>query len=91
MTTANLRGLQRDEGKGLGVESPPACSVPRWMPRETSRKRCAEDAGHEADDAGHGGAQPDPGVMVGDSMSELRPGAEALGADVVALVEAYAL
>ena len=30
---------------------------------ETSRKRSAEDAGHEANDAGRGGAQPDPGSM----------------------------
>ena len=29
--------------------------------REAPRKRRAEDAGHEADDVGPGGAQPDPG------------------------------
>ena len=57
--------------------------------REASRKRRAEDAGHEADDAGRGGAQPDPGSMVDDSMPELRREAEALGADAVALAEAY--
>ena len=57
--------------------------------REASRKRRAEDAGHEADDAGRGGAQPDPGSMVDDSMPELRREAEALGADAVALVETY--
>ena len=45
--------------------------------REASRKRSAEDAGHEADDAGRGGAQPDPG--------------SALEADAVALAEAYSL
>ena len=56
---------------------------------ETSRKRSAEDAGHEADDAGRGGAQPNPGSMVDDSMPELRREAEALGADAVALAEAY--
>ena len=55
---------------------------------EASRKRSAEEAGHEADDAGRGGAQPDPGLMVGDSMPELRRDAEALGADAVALAEA---
>ena len=58
--------------------------------QEASRKRRAEDAGHEADDAGRGGAQSDPGSMVDDSMSELRREAEALGADAVALVETYA-
>ena len=48
---------------------------------EASRKRSAEDAGHEADDAGRGGAQPDPGSMIYDSMPELRRReAEALGA-----------
>ena len=57
--------------------------------REASRKRSAEDAGHEADDAGRRGVQPDPGSMVGDSMPELRREAEALGADAVALAEAY--
>ena len=30
---------------------------------EMSRKRSAEDAGHETDDAGRGGVQPDPGSM----------------------------
>ena len=57
--------------------------------REASRKRCAEDAGREADDAGRGGAQPDPGSVVDDSMPERRREAEALGADAVALVETY--
>ena len=52
-----------------------------------SRKRRAEDAGHEADDAGRGGAQPDPGSMVDDSMPGLRR--EALGADAVALAEVF--
>ena len=52
------------------------------------RKR-QENAGHEADDAGRGGTQPDPGSMVDDSMPELRREAEALGADAVALAEAY--
>ena len=59
--------------------------------REASRKRRAEDAGHEADDAGRGGAQPDPGSMVDDSMPELRRETEALGADAVALVETSSL
>ena len=57
--------------------------------RGASRERRAEDAGHEADDAGRGGAQPDPGSMVDDSMPELRREAEALGADAVALAESY--
>ena len=55
---------------------------------EASRKRRAEDAGQEADDAGRGGAQPDPGSMVDDSMPKLRREAEAFGADAVALAEA---
>ena len=58
---------------------------------QTSRKRSSDDAGHEADTAGRGGAQPDPGLMVDDSMPELRREAEALGADAVALAEAYSL
>ena len=33
--------------------------------------------------------EPDPGSMVDDSMPELRREAEALGADAVALAEAY--
>ena len=37
---------------------------------ETSRKRSAEDAGHETDDADRGGVQPDPDSMAGDSMQE---------------------
>ena len=57
--------------------------------QEASRKRRAEDAGHEADDAGRGGAQPGPGSMVDDSMPELRREAEALGADAVPLAEAF--
>ena len=61
----------------------------RWMPEKRREKRRAEDAGHEADDAGRGGAQPDPGSMVDDSMLEIRREAEALGADAVALAEAY--
>ena len=55
---------------------------------ETSRKRSAEDTGHAADDADRGGAQPVPGSMVDDNMSELKWEAEALGADAVALAEA---
>ena len=35
---------------------------------ETSRKRSAADAGHEADDAGRGDVQPDPDSMAGNSM-----------------------
>ena len=57
--------------------------------RKASRKRRAEDTGHEADDAGRGGVQPDPGSMVDDSIPQLRREAEALGADAVALAGAY--
>ena len=99
-TTAYLKGLPRDEGggPGAGVEAPAAVPVPPrpdgfqddpMNAEETSSKRSAEDAGHEADDAGRGGAQPDPGLMVDDSMPELSREAEAVGADAVALVEAY--
>ena len=56
---------------------------------ETSRKRSAEDAGHEAADAGRGGVQPDPDSMADDSKPELRREAEALGVDAVALAEAF--
>ena len=55
---------------------------------ETSRKRSAEDAAHETDDAGRGGVQPDPVSMADDSMQEARQDVEAFGADAVALVEA---
>ena len=58
---------------------------------ETSTKRSAEDAGHEADDAGRGGVQHDRDSMADDSMSELRREAESLGADALALAEAYSL
>ena len=57
--------------------------------REAWRKRRAEDAGHEAGDAGRGGAQPDPGSMFDDNMPEPRREAETLGADAVALVQTY--
>ena len=53
----------------------------------TSRKRSAEDGGHEADDAGGGGV-PDPESMADDSMQEARREAEALGADAVQLAAA---
>ena len=83
-TKAYLGGLPRDEGggPGAGVEAPaaavPVPPRPDWVQdepmnaEEASRKRSAEDAGHEADDAGRGGAQPDPGSMVDDSMPGLR-------------------
>ena len=100
LTTAYLRGLPRDGGRelGAGVSAPAAVPAPPrpdgvqdepMDAREASRKRRAEDAGHEADDAGRGRAQPDPGSMDDDSMPELRREAEALGADAVALAEAY--
>ena len=57
---------------------------------EASRKRSAESAGHEADDAGRGGAQPDPRSMVDGSMPELRREAEALGAGAEALADSSA-
>ena len=85
LTTAYLRSLPRDEGRelGAGVEAPAAVPAPprsdgvRDQPmnaREASRKRSAEDADHEVDDAGRGGAQPDPGSMVDGSMPEPRRG-----------------
>ena len=55
------------------------------------RRRSAEDAGHEADDAGRGGFQLEPDSMADDSMLELKREAEAetVGTGAVALVEAY--
>ena len=91
MTTAYLRGLPRDEGRepgGAATGSDEVQDEPMNV-GETPRKRNAEDAGHEADDAGCGGAQPDPAPMVDDSMPELRREAETLAADAVALAEAY--
>ena len=92
LTTSYLRSLPRDEGRqlGTGAEAPAAVPAPPRSDevqdkpmnnREASRKRSAEVAGHEADDAGRGGAQPDAGSMVDDSMPELRREVEALGAD----------
>ena len=83
MTTAYLKSLPRDEGRepGAGAEAPAAGPAPPRSDEfqddpmnalEASRKRGAEDAGPEADNAGRGGAQPDPGSMVDDSMPELR-------------------
>ena len=43
------------------------------------------------DDADRGGAQPEPSSVADDSMQEARREAEALGADAVALAEAYSL
>ena len=100
LTTAYLRGLPRDEGRGPGASAEAPAAVPA-PPRsgevqdepmnaeETSRKRSAEDAGHEADDAGRGGVQPDPDSIADENMLELRREAEALRADAVALAEAY--
>ena len=62
LTSAHLRGLPRDEGRGpgAGVEAPAAVSAPPrsdevqdgpMNAEETSRKRSAEDAGHDEDDA----------------------------------------
>ena len=56
---------------------------------ETSRKRSAEDACHEKDDAGRGGLQPDSGSKADDRMQEALRDAGALGADAVTLAEAY--
>ena len=100
LTTAYLRSLPRDEGTepDAGAEAPAAVPEPPrpdgvqdepMHAREASRKRRAEDAGHEADDADRGGGQPGPGSMVDDSMPELRREAEAFEADAVALAEAY--
>ena len=40
---------------------------------------------------GRGGVQPDPDSIAHDNMPELKREAEALGADAVALAEAYSL
>ena len=55
----------------------------------TSRKRSAEDAGHVMDDADRGGAQLEPSSVADDSMQEASREAEALGANAVALADAY--
>ena len=99
LTQAYVRGWPRDGGgPAAGAAAPAAVPVPPRPDgvqdepmdgRGASRKRRAEDAGHEADDAGRGGAQSNPASMVEDSMPELRREAEALGADAVALAEAY--
>ena len=63
MTTAYVRGLARDEGRRPvgSARAPPAVPAPpipdevrdeAMDAMETSRKRSAEDAGHETDDAG---------------------------------------
>ena len=82
LTTAYLRGLPRDEGgggPGACVAAPAALPVPLRSDevqdepmdaREASRERSAEDAGHEADDAGRGGAQPE--VLVDEPAASWR-------------------
>ena len=79
-TTAEGR-LQRSQCHRLPVRVPMDVI-------ETSKKRSAEDAGHDPDDADRGGVQPDPGSMADDSMQEAMRYAGVLGADVVALAEA---
>ena len=90
--------MMKEGGLGAGVVAPAAVPVPPrpdgvqdepMNGQEASRKRRAEDAGHEADGEGRGGAQPDPGSMVDDSTPELRREAQALRADAVALAEAH--
>ena len=56
---------------------------------ETSRKRSAKDADHETVDADRGRVQPNPGSMADDSMQEAIRDTGALGADAVALAQAY--
>ena len=99
LTAAYVRSLPRGEerepdavAEAAAIPEPLRSDAVQDEPmdaQESSRKRRAEDAGHEADDAGRGGAQPDPESMVDDSMPELRREAEAIGADAVALVESY--
>ena len=93
MTSAYLRSLARDEGRRPAESAGAPATIPvppipgevRDVPMdviETSSKRSAEDAGR-------GGVQPDPGTMADDSMQEAMRDAGALGADGVALAEAY--
>ena len=92
MTTAYLRGLGRESAGAPGAVPVPPNPDVQDSPMdaaETSRKRSAEDAGHMMDDADRGGAQPEPSSVADDSMQEARREAEALGADAVALAEAY--
>ena len=92
LTTAYLRGLDRESTGAPGaVPAPPNPDV-QDIPMDTagtSRKRSAEDAGHVMDVADFGCAQPEPSSVADDSMQEARREAEALGADAVALAEAY--
>ena len=56
---------------------------------ETSRKRTAEEASHEPDEPTRKSGQHDSESMADTSMHEAVRDAEALGADAVALAEAY--
>ena len=89
LTTAYLSCVARDEGRRpagsavapTAVPMPPRSDDVKDVPMdamETSRKRSAEGGGHEADDAGRGGVQPDPESMADDSMQEARRETEAL-------------
>ena len=93
LTTAYLRGLDRESaGAPSAVAAPPPNPDVPNKPMDTaeaSRKRSAEDAGHVMDETDRGGAQPEPSSVADDSMQEARRDAEALGADALALAEAY--
>ena len=56
---------------------------------ETSRKRNTKHAGHQQNDATRGGEQPDRGSLADAGMHEAMGDAGAIGADAMALAEAY--
>ena len=56
---------------------------------ETSRKRNAKQAGHQQNNATRGGEQPDQGSLADAGMHVAMGDAGALGADAMALAEAY--
>ena len=64
------------------------CGIQWERHLETWRKRRAEDAGHEKDDADRGGAQADPGSIADDSVQEGMRNGGALEAAAAALAEA---
>ena len=87
MTAAYLRGLAHESARARAAISVPPIPDDVFDVQmdavETSRKRSAEDAGHEMDDVRRDGS------MVDESMQEASRDAEELGSNTVALVAAY--
>ena len=94
MTAANLRGLPRDEGGGPGAGAAAPAAVPATetdgvLGEPMNARKSHEKAVQKMMFMKQMMQVVDPGSMVDDSMPELRRGAEALGADAVALAEPY--